>query len=176
MFKANNANQVLLLKNQLNNLKKGRDESVQSYFLKLTEIRDNLLAIGETIADREMVLIALGGLSSEWHVFNTTILNNNVIPDFKEVLLRCVQEETTMKEYENEGNVAFAAHSRKKNFGGPKNKGRAGAHGKKGKCYTCHKPSHYARECPFKKDSPDDDDNNNNNNNRRNGNQRNNRF
>ena len=36
MFKANNANQVLFFKNQLKNLKKGRDESVKSYFLKLT--------------------------------------------------------------------------------------------------------------------------------------------
>ena len=36
MFKANNANQVLFFKDQLKNLKKGRDESVQSYFLKLT--------------------------------------------------------------------------------------------------------------------------------------------
>ena len=35
------------------------------------------------------------------------------------------------------------------------------------------KLGHYARECPFKKDSPDDDDNNNN---RRDDNQRNNRF
>ena len=85
MFKANNTNQVLFFKNQLKNLKKGRDESVQSYFLKLTEIKNNLLAIGETIADREMVLTTLGGLSSEWHVFNTTILNNNLITDFDEV-------------------------------------------------------------------------------------------
>ena len=51
VFKANNVNEVLFFKNQLKNLKKGRDESVQSYFLKLTEIRNNLLAIGETIAD-----------------------------------------------------------------------------------------------------------------------------
>ena len=127
MFKANNANQVLFFKNQLKSLKKGKDESVQSYFLKMTEIRNNLLAIGETIADREMVLTALGGLSSEWHVFNTTILNNNVIPYFDEVLSRCVQEETRMNEYENEGNTAFAAHTKKKNFGGPWNKGRAWA-------------------------------------------------
>ena len=102
MFKANNANQDLFFKNQLKNLKKDKDESVQSYFLKLTEIKNNLLAIGETIADQEMVLTALGGLSFEWHVFNTTILNNNVIPDFDELLLRCVQGETRMKEYENE--------------------------------------------------------------------------
>ena len=39
MFKANNENQVFFFKNQLKNLKKGRDESVQYYFLKLTEIR-----------------------------------------------------------------------------------------------------------------------------------------
>ena len=51
MFKANNANQVLFFKNQLKNLKKGRDESVQSYFMKLIEVRNNLLATGETIAD-----------------------------------------------------------------------------------------------------------------------------
>jgi len=173
MFRANNANQVLFLKNKMKNLKKGRDESVQSYFLKLTEIRNNLLAIGETIADREMVLTALGGISSKWHVFITTILNNNVIPDFDEVLSRCTQEETRMMEYENEGNVAFTARAKKKNNGGLRNHGRAGVKGKKGRCYTCNKTGHYARECPNKKDSPGDDDNNNN---RRNGNQRNNRF
>ena len=93
MFRANNENQFLFFKNQLKNLKKGRDESVRYYFLKLTEIKNNLLAIGETIVDREMVLTTLGGLSFEWHVFNTTILNKNVIPDFDEVLSRCVQEE-----------------------------------------------------------------------------------
>ena len=50
-----------------------------------------------------------------------------------------------MKQYENEGNVAFTAHAKKKNFGGLRNKGRAGAQGKKGKCYTFHKTGHYAR-------------------------------
>ena len=53
--------------------------------MRLIEIRNNLLAIGEAISDRETDLIALEGLPRDWHVFNTTILNNNVIPDFDEI-------------------------------------------------------------------------------------------
>ena len=49
-----------------------------------------------------------------------------VIPDFDEVLSRCVQEATRMKEYENEGNDAFTAHTKKKNFGGPRTKEKQG--------------------------------------------------
>ena len=62
MFRASNVNQVLFFKNQLKNIKKAKDESIQSYFKRLTEIRNNLLTIGEEITHREMFLIALGGL------------------------------------------------------------------------------------------------------------------
>ena len=65
MFKEKNVNQVIFFKNQLKNLKKSRVDSVQSYFLNLTEIRNNMLAIGEIITDQEMVLTTLGGLSSK---------------------------------------------------------------------------------------------------------------
>ena len=78
-----------------------------------------------------------------------------------------------MKEYKNEGNVAFTARAKKKNNSGLRNHGRVGAQGKKGRCYTCNKTDHYARECPNKKDSPGDDDNNNK---RKNVNERNNEF
>ena len=124
-----------------------------------------------------MVLIALGGLPYDWHVFNTTIFNNKVIPDFDEILTRCTQEETRMIEYAFNGNgsdpTAFAAHAKKKNHGGLRNQnhGRAGPKGRKGRCYTRNKSGHYARECHNRRDSPRDDDNNNS---RRNG--RNNKF
>ena len=62
MFRASNANQVLFFKDKLKNIKKGEEEYIQSYFMRLTEIRNDLLAIGEEVADRELVLIALGGL------------------------------------------------------------------------------------------------------------------
>lgn len=71
MFRASNANQMLFFKSQLKNIKKGKEESIQSYFMRLTEIMNNILAIGEEIADREMVLIVLGGLPRDWYVFNS---------------------------------------------------------------------------------------------------------
>ena len=39
----------------------GKIHELPSYFMRLTEIMNDLLAIGE-VADRELVLIALGGL------------------------------------------------------------------------------------------------------------------
>ena len=137
MFRANNANQVLFFKNKLKNIKKGKDESIQSYFMRLTEIKNDLLAIGEAIADQDLTLNALGGLPQEWYVFNTIILNNNVIPDFDELLTRCTQEETKVMERDHTSNgnggdpTTFTAHAKKRNSAGPRNQnhGRAGHKG-----------------------------------------------
>ena len=75
MFRASNANQILFLKNKLKDIKMDKGESIQSYFMRIIEIKNDLLSIGEVIADRELTLIALGGLPSAWYVF---ILNNNI--------------------------------------------------------------------------------------------------
>jgi len=61
----------LFLKNKLNNIKK----EIQSYFLRIIEIKNDLLSIGEVIPGRELTIITLGRLPSEWYVFRTTLLN-----------------------------------------------------------------------------------------------------
>eukprot|EP00253_Pinus_taeda_P030587 PITA_30587 len=73
---------------------------MQAYFLRIIEIGNDLLSIGETITDREMAFTTLGGLPSEWYMFKTTLLNNNLIPDFEELMDRCIQEETRVEEQE----------------------------------------------------------------------------
>ena len=47
IFKVNNANQILFLKNKLKDIKMDRGESIQSYFMRITEIKKDLLSIGE---------------------------------------------------------------------------------------------------------------------------------
>ena len=61
---------------------------MQAYFLRITEINNDLLSIGEVIPNREMILTTLGGLPFEWYIFRTTLLNNNVIPGFVELMAR----------------------------------------------------------------------------------------
>ena len=92
LFKVNDANQVLFLRNKLKEIKNGKYESMKAYFLRITEIKNDLLSIGELIPDREMTLMTLGGLPSQWYVFRTTLLNNNVIPGFDKLIAICIQK------------------------------------------------------------------------------------
>eukprot|EP00253_Pinus_taeda_P009512 PITA_09512 len=139
---------------------------MQAYFLRIIEIKNNLLSIGETIIDREMELTALGGLPSKWYVFRTTLLNNNVIPGFEELMARCIEEEE--KGVEEQETLlpkglpaAFSSHAKKRNNSGSKLKRNDGPKdGRKGRCYICNKAGHYSRECPDRKNSHRDDDQN----------------
>eukprot|EP00253_Pinus_taeda_P015808 PITA_15808 len=174
LFKLNDANQVLFLRNKLKEIKKGKDESMQAYFLRITEIKNDLLSIGEVVLDREMTITTLGGLRPEWYIFRTTLLNNNVILGFEELMARCIQEETRMEEQEMPtlkcNPSAFSSHGKRRNNSGAKSKGKAGSKGgRKGRCYNCNKIDHYARECPDKRDSHHDDDQNHSQGNQRNG-------
>ena len=71
MFKVNNENQILFLKNKLKDIKMDKGEFIQSYFMRITQIKIDLISIREVIADMDLTLIALGGLSRAWDVFNT---------------------------------------------------------------------------------------------------------
>eukprot|EP00253_Pinus_taeda_P030004 PITA_30004 len=183
MFKVCDANQVFFLKNMLKDIKKGKDEDIQSYFLRITKIKNDLLSIGEVIPNRELTITNLGGLPSEWYIFRTTLLNNDRILRFEELMSRCIQEETRMVEQEmpsNRGNPsAFSSHAKRRNNSGskghfngkPRSKG-----GRKGRCFVCNKFGHHTKECPNRKDTSHDDDHNHSRGNFNNNNQRNGRF
>eukprot|EP00253_Pinus_taeda_P001578 PITA_01578 len=148
LFKVNDANQVMLLRNKLNEINKGKYESMQAYFLRIIKIKNNLLSIGEVIPDMEMTLTTLGGLPPEWYIFRTTLLNNNRIPGFEELMAKCIQEETTMEEQERfvlKGHPsAFSSHVKRRINFGAKFKGKAGPKGgRRGRCYNCNKIGHY---------------------------------
>jgi len=86
-------------------------------------------------------------------VFNTTILNNDRIPGFDELLARCTQEEIRKMERDKPSNgnnpTTFFAHTKRKNNVGPRNQGQGFKlgfkEGRKGRCFNCNRFGHFAR-------------------------------
>ena len=60
MFKVNNANQILFLKNKLKDIKMDKGESIKSYFMRITQIKNDLL---------EKLLLTRSSLSLHLEVF-----------------------------------------------------------------------------------------------------------
>ena len=116
MFAVSNLNQIIVLENQLKDIKKNREETVQAYFLRMTKIKNS-----EVVLDKEMVLNALGGLSRVWETFITTINNINIVPTFDEILGKCIQEEAGMisrgriSHHEEGEPTAFSGYDKRKN-------------------------------------------------------------
>lgn len=127
IFKVKIANKILFLKNKLKDIKMDKGRSIQSYFMRMTEIKNDILSIREVVADRELPLTALVGLTRAWDVFNTTIFNNDNIPSFGELFARCTQEEMRMMDRNKPSNgnepTAFSTHAKRKINAGPKREG-----------------------------------------------------
>lgn len=96
MYEVNNLNYIISLKNNLKELKMNKGEFLQSYIMKVSQLRDQLQIFGVTISVRELVMITLKGLPHTWETFITTIRNKNILLTFDELIGQCTQEETMM--------------------------------------------------------------------------------
>jgi hypothetical protein len=96
MFESNNTNIALTLKHQLQNLKMTKDDTIATFFIKSSEIKDQLGSIGETITDRELVMITLNALPSHWEPFIQSISGREDLPQFDRLWADCTQEETIL--------------------------------------------------------------------------------
>ena len=77
---------VLNLKIELHNLKKGSD-SVSSYLQKVKNTRDKLIAVGTLIDNEEMLHIILKGLPREYGAFCSAIKTRNEPVSFEEIMV-----------------------------------------------------------------------------------------
>ena len=70
------------LKNQFKECKTHKGETMQSFFTRITQIKDQLQTAQEIVPDRELVMISLSGLPSSWDMFITSINNREMVPFF----------------------------------------------------------------------------------------------
>jgi hypothetical protein len=69
LYEGKNINQKINLRTQLKNTKMQKGEMIQEYFSQISEIKEQLKAIGDTIYEDEFVMTALNGLARPWDSF-----------------------------------------------------------------------------------------------------------
>jgi hypothetical protein len=69
LFSIQNIGQVMSLNNELCDTKMTKDDTIASYFMRISQLRDQLQVIDETIHHIEIVIISLNGLPKTWDAF-----------------------------------------------------------------------------------------------------------
>jgi hypothetical protein len=73
LYEGKNINWNMNLRTQLKNTRMQKGEMIQEYFSRISEFKEQLEAIEDTIDDDELIMTTLYGLTRPWDTFIQTI-------------------------------------------------------------------------------------------------------
>jgi len=89
LYQSTNENRKMVLKEKLKNIKMGND-SATGYVIKITNVRDELAAVGEDIPPTELVQIAVNGLPRSWMKFPDGVCACETLPTWERIWDNCI--------------------------------------------------------------------------------------
>ena len=69
MYEGKNINRKMNLRTQLKGTKMSKGESIQDYFTRISQIKEKLSDIVDTLDEDELVMTSLNGLTRPWDLF-----------------------------------------------------------------------------------------------------------
>jgi hypothetical protein len=123
-----NIGQVMSMKNELRDMKMNDDGIITSYFVRISQLRDQIQTIDEIISEKELVNIVLNCLPKTWDAFAASMNTRKEYPTFEELWNCFAQEESRISAKEKPKNkyddqaftTKFKNFRNKKNFGSRK--------------------------------------------------------
>jgi hypothetical protein len=149
----------LTLRNQLRNMKMENSKSVSSYLMRVSQIRDQLAAIGDVISDKELVTTTLNGFPTFWIPFVQGMCARSKLPKFDKLWVDCTHEESRLADQHtrlivDEEKALTIQKNRRSSF--RKNNKEANSvrvpdkkkDVSKIRCYNCQKLGHFSYDRP----------------------------
>ena len=123
MYEGRNINRNMNLRAQLKGTKMSQGESIQDYFTRVSQFKDQLEAIGDSLDEYELVMTALNALTRPWDSFIQTMCAKKENMKFDIVWEYCIQEEAKvanreylLKEYGQSLNIHTKRGRSQSNF------------------------------------------------------------
>ena len=69
MYEGRNINRKMNLRAQLKSTKMSQGESIQDYFTRVSQFKENIDSIGDSLDEYELVMTALNGITRPWDSF-----------------------------------------------------------------------------------------------------------
>jgi len=159
VYESKNTNGNLTLRHQLINVTMNKSKTMVNYFMKISQIEDQLESIGDLVEDIELATTTLNGFLPSWDPFFQGICARRRFPKFDKLWSDCTQEESMMtsktqnnNEDENQALVS-QVKKRKKREEGSLKKSKRHRYKKdalKIRCYNFQNLRHYAFQCPYR--------------------------
>jgi hypothetical protein len=117
LFEDKNINRKMTLMTQLKNVKMQNLETIQSYFTRVSQIKEQLEAIEDSVEEVEITMITLNRLPNSWESFIQGIFSRRKLTKFNRLWEHCTQEEARLEarkeKIENNEDQALTIHTRK---------------------------------------------------------------
>ena len=94
LYQSCNENRKMVLREKLKGIRMNKGENMVSYLTRITQVRDELGAVGEKVVDAELVRTALNGMENPWTVFVESVVSREHIPTWDRLWDDFIQEET----------------------------------------------------------------------------------
>ena len=94
LFQSSNENRKMVLREKLKNIKMVKTEACMAYLTRISQVTDELVAVGVVVTGPELVRTALNGATQPWVVFVQGLVARESLPSRDRVCDDFVQEET----------------------------------------------------------------------------------
>ena len=82
LYEGKNINRKMTLRTQLKNVKMQDSKSIQSYFTRVSQIKEQIEAIGDSVEEAELVMTTMNSLPRSWDLFIKGICSRRKITKF----------------------------------------------------------------------------------------------